>query len=383
MASSSSIILGFSIFLLLSSPALSLTCSSQKLTNNNVYNHCLDLPTLSSFLHYTYDSSNRSLSVAFVATPSDSSGWVAWAINPTGTGMAGAQGLVAYKGSDGAMTVKLYNISSYSSVVPSTKLLFDVWDTSADESGGLMRIYGKIKVPDDLAAAGNLNQIWQVGPSVGADGAIAKHAFLAANLGAKGTLDLSGAQTGGTSSTGADSVIKKRNIHGILNAVSWGILFPLGVIIARYMRPFQSLDPAWFYLHVSCQLSAYIIGVAGWGTGLKLGSESKGVTYTTHRNLGIALFSFATLQIFALFLRPKKEHKYRFYWNIYHHGIGLTIVVLGILNVFKGLDILVPEKKWKSAYITVICVLAGIAVLLEAITWVIVLKRKSNRSTKT
>ncbi|KAH7576418.1 hypothetical protein JRO89_XS01G0059400 [Xanthoceras sorbifolium] len=379
-SSSSSISLGLSFCLLLISPALSLTCTSQKFTSNNLYSHCLDLPTLSSFLHYTYDSSNRSLSVAFVATPSNSNGWVAWAINPTGTGMAGAQSLVAYKDSNGAMTVKTYNISSYSSVVQS-KLSFEVWDTSADESGGFMRIYGKIKVPEDLAKAGKINQIWQVGPSV-ANGMLTKHEFSAPNLGAKGTLDLSGAQTGVTPSTGADSLIRKRNIHGILNAVSWGILFPVGVIIARYMRPFGSMDPTWFYLHISCQLCAYIIGVAGWGTGLKLGSESKGITYTTHRNLGIALFCLCTIQIFALFLRPKKDHKYRFYWNIYHHGIGFSILVLGILNVFKGLAILKPETKWKSAYIIVISVLACIALVLEAITWVVVLKRKSNRSTK-
>ncbi|KAI9178632.1 hypothetical protein LWI28_028939 [Acer negundo] len=302
MASSSSIILGFSICFLFFSPVLSLT-------------------------------------FAFVATPSASTGWIAWAINPTGTGMAGAQSLVAYKDSKGVMTVKTYNISGYNSVKES-KLLFDVWDMTADESGGSMRIFGKIKLPADLAKAGKVNQIWQVGPSVDA-GMLTKHDFLPANLGAKGTLDLSGAQTGVGTDTGASDLIKKRNIHGILNVVSWGILFPIGVIIA---------------------------------------SESKGITYTTHRNLGIALFSLCTLQVFALFLRPKKDHKYRFYWNIYHHGIGFSILILGILNVFKGLDILNPEKKWKTAYITVISVLAGIAALMEAITWVLVLKRKSNRS---
>ena len=86
-------------------------------------------------------------------------------------------------------------------------------------------------------------------------------------------------------------------IHGILNGISWGILFPIGVIIARYLRTFNSADPAWFYLHVACQISAYAIGVAGWATGLQLGSESKGIVYTGHRCVGIVLFSLATLQV--------------------------------------------------------------------------------------
>lgn len=84
----------------------------------------------------------------------------------------------------------------------------------------------------------------------------------------------------------------------MLNAVSWGILMPLGAIIARYMRVFKSADPAWFYLHVACQTSAYIVGVAGWGTGLKLGSESVGIKYSAHRNIGITLFCLGTLQVF-------------------------------------------------------------------------------------
>ncbi|KAF2284569.1 hypothetical protein GH714_027154 [Hevea brasiliensis] len=294
--------------------------------------------------------------------------------------MPGAQALVGYKDSKGSMTVKTYNISSYTlaSVVQS-KLAFDVWDERAEEDNGVMVIFAKIKVPADLAAKGMLNQVWQVGSSVDSEGILTPHDMNAPNLNAKGTLDLKGGQTVVTG--GVDSKTKKRNIHGVLNAVSWGVLFPIGVIIARYLRPFQSADPAWFYLHVSCQVSAYAIGVAGWATGLKLGSESKGIQWTAHRNIGITLFSLATLQIFALFLRPKKDHKYRFYWNIYHHGVGYAILILGILNVFKGLDILHPEQKWKSTYVVVIAVLGGIALLLEIITWIAVLRR-SNKSTK-
>ena len=72
---------------------------------------------------------------------------------------------------------------------------------------------------------------------------------------------------------------------------------PLGVVIARYMRVFERANPAWFYLHVTCQCSAYVLGVAGWGTGLKLGSESAGITHLKHRIIGIVLFSLATLQV--------------------------------------------------------------------------------------
>ena len=78
----------------------------------------------------------------------------------------------------------------------------------------------------------------------------------------------------------------------------------------------------------------------------------------------------------ALFLRPKKEHKYRIYWNIYHHSIGYSILILSIINVFKGFNVLSPAHKWKLAYVVAIAVVGGVAVVLEAVTWLVVFKRK-------
>ncbi|KAL5667697.1 hypothetical protein ACJX0J_019918, partial [Zea mays] len=84
--------------------------------------------------------------------------------------------------------------------------------------------------------------------------------------------------------------------HGILNAVSWGLLLPMGATFARYLKTFRSADPAWFYLHVACQLAGYGVGVSGWATGIHLGNLSKGITYSLHRNIGITVFALGTLQ---------------------------------------------------------------------------------------
>lgn len=95
----------------------------------------------------------------------------------------------------------------------------------------------------------------------------------------------------------------------------------------------------------------------------------------------IFYFLFLDLQAFALFLRPKKDHKYRIYWNVYHQSVGYAVIVLSIINVLEGLDILDPHKNWRTAYIIVIAILGAIAVVLEVITWTIVLRRKSGQST--
>lgn len=91
------------------------------------------------------------------------------------------------------------------------------------------------------------------------------------------------------------------------------------------------------------------------------------------------------IQVFALFLRLNKDHKHRFYWNIYHHLIGYSTIIISIINVFKGFDTLenyVGDRydNWKNAYIGIIAALGGIAVLLEAYTWIIVLKRRQSES---
>ncbi|KAI3880296.1 hypothetical protein MKX03_011029 [Papaver bracteatum] len=370
----------------------SLTCSSQKLSKNKLYKQCSDLPKLDSYLHWTYDSSKSSLDIAFIAPPAKPDGWIAWAINPTSTGMVGSQTLVAYKQSDGSMTVKTYNITSYKDVLLG-KIGFQVSKMEAEYVDGVIKMYASIVLPQTYGKV--VNHVWQVGPSLkNENGDLNVHGFAADNINSVGKLDLMSGSTGGssggggttstttTSGGGISSKLKKKNIHGVLNAVSWGMLFPIGAVMARYLRVFEAADPAWFYLHVFCQLSGYAIGVAGWATGLQLGKQAQGFGNTLHRNIGITLFTFATLQIFALFVRPKKDHKLRFYWNIYHHGLGYSVLVLGIINVFKGLDILQPLKKWKTSYIIFLCVLAGIVLVLEVLTWVVVLKRKSDKTSK-
>ncbi|KAJ0547776.1 putative cytochrome b561 and DOMON domain-containing protein [Helianthus annuus] len=365
------------VVLLISSAHAQPTCATQKFTNKEQYDRCVDLPQLGCYLHWSLDTARNTVAIVFIAPPATPDGWVSWAINPTGEGMVGSQSLIAYTAANGSMVVNTYNVSSYGGVVKG-KLDFDVMDMKAEHSDGVMRIFATVELPENGRT--KVNQVWQVGGAVTEEGVPVRHAFGQGNLGSKGILDLlSGEISGGGS---GNSKTKKRNIHGILNAMSWGVLFPVGIMIARYLRTFPAADPAWFYLHGSLQVSAYGIGVAGWVTGLKLGSESKGVEYTAHRNIGITLFCLATLQVLALFLRPKKGHKIRFYWNIYHHGTGFAVAILGILNVFKGLEILSPSSKWRLSYIIIISSLGIIAIILEAFTWIVVLKRKSNKATK-
>ncbi|GMP41823.1 hypothetical protein CsSME_00011789 [Camellia sinensis var. sinensis] len=62
------LILGFLLAILLIFTSQSLTCTSQSFTNN-LYDCCSDLTQLSSYFHWTTNSSNSTLSITFIATP--------------------------------------------------------------------------------------------------------------------------------------------------------------------------------------------------------------------------------------------------------------------------------------------------------------------------
>ncbi|MFS7921862.1 putative cytochrome b561 and DOMON domain-containing protein [Helianthus anomalus] len=345
-------------------------CRSYTFTNNAIYATCVSLPVQNSHLHWNYHSTNGTVDLAYRHTGVSTSNWVAWALNVNGNGMVGAQALVVLLHANGSVQPYTSAVSGYGTALQPSSLSFDVPVIRAERVNGDVVIYATLVLPSGRTS---FNQVWQMGPV--SSGAPNAHPLGSENRNSVGTVDFVSGQTGAGGGVGG-SLLHRRNTHGVLNAVSWGILMPMGAMVARYLRVFKVAHPAWFYIHVAIQATAYGVGVAGWGTGLKLGSDSEGIKYTTHRNIGITLFAFGTLQVFALLLRPKPDNKYRIYWNIYHAGIGYATISLGITNVFKGLDILDPEKKWKHAYIGVLISLAAIAALLEAFTWFIVLKRK-------
>lgn len=195
LRSSTSLVVAISLFLTsLISPSLSQTCKTQKFTNNKLFVNCSDLPTLTSYLHWSYNDTNSSLSIAFTAKPPSADGWVSWGINPIKTGMLGAQALLAYKQTNGSFIVRTYNISSYAPL-PS-KISYDVWDTSVESSNGNVTIFASIKITGNMKT---LNHIWQVGPSVDkANGSPAKHEMKKENMDSKGTLALAVDSTNST-----------------------------------------------------------------------------------------------------------------------------------------------------------------------------------------
>ncbi|KAL1369937.1 hypothetical protein HN51_000283 [Arachis hypogaea] len=361
--------------LVLSITATCEPCKSFNFPNNVNYATCKDLGVLDSSLFWNYHQSSNRVDVAFKKANTTDSSWVAWAINPTSQGMVGSQAFLAFRNSSDA-TLKAYtsSVTSYDTLLEEGSLSFPVYSVSASYSNGDMILFASFKLPENTTL---LNHVWQEGP-VSDDGTLGMHSLSGPNIQSFGTIDF---VTGKVSETAGNSKIKLRKVHGILNGISWGILMPIGAILARYLKVFDGrLGATWFHVHRACQSMAYIIGIIGFATGSYMTRHNR--HHSSHGCIGITLICLASLQVcVAMFLRPKKDHRHRIFWNIFHYVIGYLTIGLGIWNVFKGIDIM-EARGWKSVYLGVIICLALIAIVLEVITWILLCINKLNTHSK-
>ncbi|KAK8468446.1 hypothetical protein PHAVU_006G030500 [Phaseolus vulgaris] len=329
-----------------------LILKSYRFSNNIKYAACEDLPVLESSLHWNYHPSSGVVDVAFNKDNAKDSSWVAWAINPISKGMVGSQSFVAVHKSNG--TIKAYTspITSYATMLQEGNLSFSTV----------------------------VNHAWQEG-LVSEDGTLKAHSFSRSNLQSYGTIDfISGKVSKSDGDVNSQTML--RNVHGILNTVSWGIMMPIGVMMGRYLKVVDGLGSTWFHLHRACQSLAFLIGIVGFGTGLYIGNHS-GVHHSPHRCIGITLMCLASAQVLvAVCFRPKKDHKYRIFWNIFHYIVGYATIALAIWNVLKGFDILNAHNVWKNSYVGIIISLGAIAVILEVTTWIWVCNKKRAKNSE-
>ena len=180
-------------------------CSSHQFSTHKTYPFCADLPALGASLHWAYDPAQAALSLAFVAPPPGPTGWISWAINPSGSGMRGSQALAAFKGAGGGRAVKTFNVSDYALAAPTDALWFAVNETAAEFDGGVMTLFARLVLPEKGIAV--VNHVWQVGGEVEGETPL-EHASNPDNLMAKGRLDL---VRGTAASAGADSGNERRS----------------------------------------------------------------------------------------------------------------------------------------------------------------------------
>ncbi|KAF5201858.1 Cytochrome b561 and domon domain-containing protein [Thalictrum thalictroides] len=160
------------------------TCSNYTFSNNKVFSSCSDLPCLDAHIHWNYNSSTRRAEIAYRATQ-EPTGWIAWGINPTESGMPGSQVLVAFLHSNGNLIAYPTAITSYDPPMEPSSLSFPVSNISAEYAKNEMIIFA---VVGPLGNSSTVNQIWQTGTSVSND-IPQMHELAGPHLQSLGTLD--------------------------------------------------------------------------------------------------------------------------------------------------------------------------------------------------
>ncbi|KAJ1286619.1 hypothetical protein BS78_03G366100 [Paspalum vaginatum] len=166
------------------------------------------------------------------------------------------------------------------------------------------------------------------------------------------------ASSSGANDGGAFLSAKRR--HGLLAIISWGVLVPAGVALARFFKRF---DPFWFYAHIAAQGLGFVLGVLAVVAGFRLDDDEGPVA--THKAIGIVVLVCACLQVMALLARPAKETKARRYWNWYHHNVGRVAIAIGVANIFYGLSLANEGQEWSYGYGIFIGIFAVVYLVLE------------------
>lgn len=160
------------------------TCSNYTFSTEKSFKSCQDLPVLQAKLHWNYISSTRTIQIAYRA-PQKPTGWVAWAINPTSTGMIGSQSIVAFRNSNGRMIVYPTPITSHNPSMKPGSLSYQVSNISAEYANGEIIIFA-ILGPFDNGS--RFNHVWQAGDSV-SNNIPQAHSLSGPNVKSMGTID--------------------------------------------------------------------------------------------------------------------------------------------------------------------------------------------------
>ncbi|GMH20853.1 hypothetical protein Nepgr_022695 [Nepenthes gracilis] len=167
--------------------------------------------------------------------------------------------------------------------------------------------------------------------------------------------------TTGESQAQSSSYRGIKRTHGAMSMVAWGILIPIGVMVARY---FRGWDPIWFYAHATIQVIAFTFGLIGVILGLIV-YDLLSSHVTTHKGIGMFVLGLGCLQMMAILARPEKGTKWRKYWNWCHYFTGRMLMIFAVANAFYGIHLGMEGPSWTDAYAATLAVLFIAAVLLE------------------
>ncbi|KAF3326609.1 putative ferric-chelate reductase 1 [Carex littledalei] len=296
-------------------------------------------------------SQNKDHELSIVVSTIYTTGWVGMGFSKDGM-MVGSSAMVGWMGKTGVPHIKQFFLKGQTSsqvVVNEGNLLMSTSSEPkvfVDEA----KIYlaFKLKFPDKVTKQ---QILFAFGTDIPVENKLKKHVDKTSM-----EFDFS---TG--SNAGGAYPYKLKQSHGALAMFGWGVLAPIGAIIARYCKRW---DPMWFYLHVGIQFVAFIIGLAAVVAGVALYGKLH-ANIVAHRGLGIFVLVLGILQTLSFFVRPDKDSKIRKYWNWYHQWAGRLTLFFAAVNIVYGIRLADAGTSWRAGYGVVLSLLLLTTIVLE------------------
>ncbi|KAI3456030.1 hypothetical protein Pfo_012693 [Paulownia fortunei] len=127
-------------------------------------------------------------------------------------------------------------------------------------------------------------------------------------------------------------------VHGILLWASMGFLMPVGILTMRMSSTrdcHQTMHKILFYLHAILQVLSVLLVTVGAVLSI---TKFENAFNNSHQRIGLALYAAIYVQILIGFRRPKRGTRGRSAWYFLHWILGTTISMVGILNIYTGLQ---------------------------------------------
>ncbi|PNH02921.1 hypothetical protein TSOC_011066 [Tetrabaena socialis] len=141
--------------------------------------------------------------------------------------------------------------------------------------------------------------------------------------------------------TGAAEIVNDKTaavvVHGMLMLAAWVLLLPFGVLSARHRWVLggarfpcaPKAKEAWFYVHVTCQLTGLVCFIAGFVLAvIQLEIQDTSGPAAAHKVAGYVLVGVAGAQLVVGFVRPAPDAPRRPLWNGLHHNLGRVAMLL-------------------------------------------------------
>lgn len=147
--------------------------------------------------------------------------------------------------------------------------------------------------------------------------------------------------------------------HVVLQLISFGLLFPVGVLIAGYAGPHFARGAKFFKLHRAAMALAILVTIGGVSCAF-----AHSPVDSNHGYGGLVVVGLALLQPINGALRPGKDHKNRRAWEIIHKTIGRLVALLGFAVMLVGAKLYTDSFGSKSLIFALVIVPIGISIPL-------------------